>query len=1130
MRRVLLLLLLNGCLSFVANAQSRVLVFSKTAGFRHGSIGVGKTAIMQLGKENGFAVDTTEDAEAFKEENLKKYQAVVFLNTTGDVLNPKQQAVFERFIQSGGGYMGIHAATDCEYNWPWYGKLAGAYFKNHPRQQNAKLIVHDRTHISTSHLPEIWERYDEWYNFKAAPGKEVNILISIDEKSYEGGQNGDSHPMAWYHDFDGGRAFYTEFGHTNESFADPLYLKHILGGIKYAIGNNAKKDYSKTKSMLVPDEDRFTKNVLAGGVFDEPTEMAILPNFDILVTQRKGEVMHYSNTTKKVTQVAKFDLYSKSGVQGINAEEGLIGITADPDFAKNNYIYMFYATNDTAANRLSRFVFKDGKLDLKSEKKVLDVASQRKICCHTGGSLTFGPDGSLFISTGDNTTPFNQPNSKYTLEGFGAIDNREGFEQYDGRRGSSNTNDLRGKVLRIKVNPDATYSIPEGNLFPPGTPKTRPEIYAMGTRNPYRISVDRKTGFLYWGDVGPDAGNDKPDEKGSRGYDELNQARKAGYFGYPLFIGNNYPYRQFNYETGEVGEFFDPKKPMNFSKNNTGLQQLPPVSPAFIWYPYAASTEFPEVGTGGRNAMAGPVYHSEFYPKATRYPDYFNGKLLFYEWIRGWMKMVSMDAEGNYQQMEPFMESTKFKSPMDVEVGPDGRLYVLEYGSGWFSKNADAALSRIDYNGGNRAPKAKINVPKLSGSIPFTVKVDAVGSTDADNDALSYVWHFGAAVRPPVTTPNTSFTLTKAGEYAIYVEVKDPKGGVTRSEVVKVYAGNEAPEVSVKLEAGNKFYFPGQPVPYTVNVKDKEDGTTEKGSVDKKSIYVKVDYVNGPDKAQVVGHQVMTAIMEGKNLAATLDCKACHKEADKSVGPAYKMVAEKYEGDTKARAYLTNKIINGGSGVWGEVAMAAHPDLKPEEAGMIVDWVLSLNKKDAPSLPSNGTITPSENDMGSGNLMLITATYTDRGGAGIRPLSAMGSVSLKSALVNMPSNSGNLRVEIKDWNKQRAAFLNISQGNNGWMEFSNIDLENIGTIELAYGIPAQLMKGYQISLHQDAPNGPAIASFKLENHSSTMGGTKELQLQNVVSGDRKLYMKLERLDAKETNRLAIISMKLVPKK
>jgi len=240
--------------------------------------------------------------------------------------------------------------------------------------------------------------------------------------------------------------------------------------------------------------------------------------------------------------------------------------------------------------------------------------------------------------------------------------------------------------LRIKVNPDASYSIPEGNLFKPGTPKTRPEIYAMGTRNPYRISVDRKTGFVYWGDVGPDAPNDKLDEKGPRGYDELNQARKAGYFGYPLFIGNNYPYRQFDYETGAVGDFFDPKKPMNLSKNNTGLIELPPATPAFIWYPYAASPDFPEVGTGGRNAMAGPVYYPEFYPKATRYPDYFNGKLMFYEWMRGWIKMVSMDSAGNYQQMDPFMPNTKFNSAIDIELGPDGRYYVLEYGTGWFTK------------------------------------------------------------------------------------------------------------------------------------------------------------------------------------------------------------------------------------------------------------------------------------------------------------------------------------------------------------------------------------------------------------------------------------------------------------
>ena len=232
----------NGLLALVlmiavnVGAQTRVLVFSKTAAFRHGSIGVGKIAMLKLGKENGFSVDTTEDAKVFTEDNLKKYNAVVFLSTTGDVLDSYQQAAFERYIQAGGGYVGIHAATDCEYTWPWYGKLSGAYFKSHPKQQMAKLVVSDKTHASTSHLPEIWERYDEWYNFKKAPGAEVNVLISIDEKSYEGGSNGDSHPMAWYHDFDGGRAFYTELGHTNESFAEPLYLKHVLGGIKYAIG------------------------------------------------------------------------------------------------------------------------------------------------------------------------------------------------------------------------------------------------------------------------------------------------------------------------------------------------------------------------------------------------------------------------------------------------------------------------------------------------------------------------------------------------------------------------------------------------------------------------------------------------------------------------------------------------------------------------------------------------------------------------------------------------------------------------------------------------------------------------------------------------------------------------------
>ena len=186
--------------------------------------------------------------------------------------------------------------------------------------------------------------------------------------------------------------------------------------------------------------------------------------------------------------------------------------------------------------------------------------------------------------------------------------------------------------------------------------------------------------------------------RGPRGYDEVNQARKAGYFGWPFFVGNNYAYRQYNYLTGVSGNAFDPAKPENHSPNNTGITELPPAQPAFIWYPYAVSPEFPELGTGGRNAMAGPVYYTDMYPAATRYPDYYNGKLFIYDWIRGWIKVVTMQPNGDFEQMEPFMPHMVLHNCIDMEAGPDGKIYLLEYGTAWFQKNPDAGLSRIDYH------------------------------------------------------------------------------------------------------------------------------------------------------------------------------------------------------------------------------------------------------------------------------------------------------------------------------------------------------------------------------------------------------------------------------------------------
>lgn len=215
--------------------KNSVLIFSKTNGYRHESIEAGIAAIKKLGTQNNFDVDVTEDSLFLTDANFKKYKTVVFLSTTGTVLGKEQELALQNFIHGGGGFVGIHAATDCEYDWAWYDKMIGANFLSHPQQQEAKLMVVDPTHISTKHLPAVWQRKDEWYNFKNL-NPDVTVLIKIDETSYTGGKNGDNHPMAWYHNYEGGKIFYTELGHTVESYSDPLYLQHILGGIKYSMG------------------------------------------------------------------------------------------------------------------------------------------------------------------------------------------------------------------------------------------------------------------------------------------------------------------------------------------------------------------------------------------------------------------------------------------------------------------------------------------------------------------------------------------------------------------------------------------------------------------------------------------------------------------------------------------------------------------------------------------------------------------------------------------------------------------------------------------------------------------------------------------------------------------------------
>ncbi|MCC6279012.1 MAG: ThuA domain-containing protein, partial [Saprospiraceae bacterium] len=523
------------CLFFLTSCSDktppRILIFSKTAGYRHACIPTATAALRQMCYQNGIAVDTTEEAEDFTENNLKRYNAVVFLCTTGDVLSPTQEADFERYIQAGGGFVGIHSTTDTEYGWGWFGGLVGAYFNGHPAQQNATLHVENHEHPATKHLKgDDWARFDEWYNFKNL-NPNTKVLLTIDEASYKGGTNGNPHPMSWYHEYDGGRSFYTALGHTNESYAEPDFMKHVLGGIRYAIGKQKRLDYTACKTPEQPDPTRFVKTVLVNEL-TEPMELDMLPDGKIIFIERRGNIKLFNPATGIVSIAYRLPVYSEQ-------EDGLMGLALDPNYAENNWIYLYYSSvGDQSFNTLSRFIFRGDSLDRASEKIILQVAVQRQECCHTGGCIEFDAEGNLFLSTGDNTNPFDS-------KGYSPSDERPGRSPWDAQKSSANTNDLRGKILRIKPLPDGSYICPAGNLFNQnaitlqwGSPESkqmttnsqqqsgRPEIYVMGCRNPYRISIDDRRKLLFWGEVGPDAG--EPDStRGPAGHDEVNRARAA---------------------------------------------------------------------------------------------------------------------------------------------------------------------------------------------------------------------------------------------------------------------------------------------------------------------------------------------------------------------------------------------------------------------------------------------------------------------------------------------------------------------------------------------------------------------------------------------------------------------------
>ncbi|HEY4734390.1 MAG TPA: ThuA domain-containing protein [Gemmatimonadaceae bacterium] len=1075
MKRLLVLLAIlvasTGALSSVDAQQPRVLVFSRTAGYRHSSIPNGIAAVRKIGQENGFAVDATEDATAFTAKNLARYRAVVFMSTTGDVLNASQQDNFERYIQAGGGWVGVHSATDTEYEWPWYGRLAGAWFNGHPNNPNVRTATYrvlDKSHVSTAGFPDTFVHEDEFYNFKSIDPT-IHTLIEIDEKSYEGGTNGDHHPMSWYHDFDGGRAWYTNLGHTEATYSDPLFLRHLAGGLKYAIGTGPV-DFSRAR----PEENRFTKVVLTEKL-EEPVELAVLPDERVLFIERRGGVNLYKPKTGKVTRIATIPVSTKYA-DSSQAEDGLLGLTIDPNFAKNGWVYMYYSpAGPEAKNVIARYHMQGDTLHLQSKQVLLEVATQRLKCCHTGGSMAFDSKGNLYVSTGDNSNPF--------FSGYAPLDERPGRMPWDAQKSSGNTNDLRGKIIRIHPEPDGTYTIPDGNLFPKGMAKTRPEIFTMGHRNPYRISIDKHTGFLYWGDVGPDANVDSAG-RGPRGYDEINQARTAGNYGWPYFVGNNQAYFKTTFKDSVTvipGAQFDPAHPVNTSPNNTGLNDLPPARSAYIWYPYAASPDFPIVGAGGRAAAAGPVYYrNDFRGAARPFPQYYDGKLFIYEFMRHWVMAVTMNPNGDLASIERFMPATNFSAPIEMEFGPSGDLYMLEYGTAWFQGNPDARLVRIEYNSGNRKPIVAAAVDKNAGATPFRVNLSSAGTMDLDEDSLRYVWTItradGSVVRR-LTQPNPSFTFSQPGTYTASLTVTDAHGARS-SASVPIAAGNQPPVVDLDLVDGNRtFFFPGVPVRYGVRVADREDGSLQSG-ISPEGVNVTAQYL----KEGAPAGGVVAAREAGRRLIEGSDCLACHQFNKKMIGPAYSDVAAKYQRDRAALVRLVQKVRQGGSGVWGTVNMPAHPNLTDEQAALMVGYILSLNarKTDGPSLPPRGSYDP---PAGSGDsptgALVLRAEYTDRGGNGMPAINTEKEVVLRSPTVVVANGQLSEGVSQQSVPELPVPVTVVNRPGSS-VAFKQIDLTGVGGVTLVGLAPTQYQaQGGKIEVRLDSPTGPTMGETEM---------------------------------------------------
>ncbi len=805
-------------------------------------------------------------------------------------------------------------------------------------------------------------------------------------------------------------------------------------------GRNATAQSAAPPATI--DPTRFTRKVLVDGL-NEPMQLEFDRKGRIYWIERGGTLRRLDEATGKVDLIGTVPV-------ALVGEAGLIGLLLDRNFEVTRQLYAYYsAPGDVREMRLSRFTM-NAKDRLDPASEIVMMRWPHEVASHMGGGMTWDAAGNLYLTVGDNSDA-----TQYNPVHF----SNEGGKGQDSQRSAANSNDYRGKILRIHPKPDGTYSIPDGNLFPRGTPNTRAEIYTMGNRNPWRMSIDSRTGELFWGEVGPDAGHDSAGV-GPMGYDEYNVAKRAGFYGWPYAIGYNRTYNSYDQGTNTYGPAPDPAHLTNTSPNNTGIRDLPPARPSLLAYPYGVSAEYPILGTGGRCAVGGPVFRrANFAANAKRvYPSWFEGKWIVTDCVRAWIMVLTPNADhSSITSVELLLANEKSNQPLDLDFGPSGDLYVIEYDP----RGPGGRLSKIEYNGGNRAPRVVASVDHPAGATPLHVVLSAQGTIDDDHDPLRYAWTVqreGANAGAPqrFTTANAVLTLSKPGVYIATLTATDPKGA-TGTGQVKIVAGNEPPHVALEITRGNRsFYFPGSSVDYRLNVSDREDGQRVAGDAAR----VTLDYVpSGMTPTELAdAHELPPDASlrhtRALGIIAKSDCKLCHAVDRKIVGPAFNDVATRNAGQAGALERIAQKIVTGGSGMYGPVAMPAHPALTPAQATALAQYVLSLT--DTAAVPRriarDGSVTtalrmvPGARGRPEKGAYVLRASYTDAGANGIAPITSSDAVLLRYPLL-APETAEIMSPGIVYNTSNRDPGF-VVNSNGSYIGFRGIDLTGIASIEI----------------------------------------------------------------------------------